>query len=619
MKRALAERARQAEALEKQLKLQQHERVAGDVVSVTNAKEFNRGGRTIQIQAPLPTDPIPPHSSINNSGNRTPSTPRLGKPGIIITEATATSSSSTSSSSTGAERNTSNHSSIEHQISVKRDTPSMAVSVDNNLLSSSPTNEDVRQRPSKMQKLQNERNISTSISHGAQSLSTNKDASNAPAVLVPVPQQSNSQVLSSRRLSLDPQLTTTSSNNNIDAHMDDIHSSNDTASSFYLKHQNRALATELKSYHYTVSELERERDSRRSHCYTILQTLQQLHCIWNTMEDRIIASNKNSKRRQHLNGDIFSDNNNNHETPSVPASTGTDDAVEWTQALLKSLTTLGHCTMVERNDNANIPLKNGIIDHNDDERNDRSPTDIDFHAMEESVVNITARANILQEWVQEIIKNASNSTSIDISATDSTNTTSNNSDSGNDNDNASSTIQQQMTELVARCTTLEGQVTELVQCRTDLLQRERRLRRNIYRMAANLITPEQLVNSAMTVPDDSTLSSNHDDIETAVQIEKKELLLLKQEHQALIDKIHSASSSTRVNSLGNEDISIDGTGTSSDHRHVSHLLTKQIDEYQSKVTILEESLVSAEKSIHEVRLHWFVFLLSLIVIVKSIF
>lgn len=55
-------------------------------------------------------------------------------------------------------------------------------------------------------------------------------------------------------------------------------------SAFYLKHQNSALASELKQLQYQFKLLEKERDSRRQHCDEANQALHALESTWTQME-----------------------------------------------------------------------------------------------------------------------------------------------------------------------------------------------------------------------------------------------------------------------------------------------------------------------------------------------
>jgi hypothetical protein len=112
-------------------------------------------------------------------------------------------------------------------------------------------------------------------------LNSSKSARSRTSTPLPIHDPSSS-LSSSRRLSLESLPPMTSTN-------EDTSSPSSQQSAFYLKHQNRALATELKSHQYFISELEQERTVRRSHCLTIFQTVQQLLHIWNTIENTLVS------------------------------------------------------------------------------------------------------------------------------------------------------------------------------------------------------------------------------------------------------------------------------------------------------------------------------------------
>ena len=130
---------------------------------------------------------------------------------------------------------------------------------------------------------------------------------------------------------------------------------------------------------------------------------------------------------------------------------------------------------------------------------DTNDSSNDYHYTEEIVANISARAKILQDWLQKILeKQRSNDNDVVM-------------DEKGDCDELSVVEQQrkEISELLTRCATLESQITELVTCRSDLIQRERRLRRNIYRMASDLLSPEQAVNSAILRPEEVKSENNN--------------------------------------------------------------------------------------------------------------
>lgn len=55
-------------------------------------------------------------------------------------------------------------------------------------------------------------------------------------------------------------------------------------SSFFLKHQNAALASELKQLTYQFNLLEKERNFRRNQCNEANQALHSLEATWTAME-----------------------------------------------------------------------------------------------------------------------------------------------------------------------------------------------------------------------------------------------------------------------------------------------------------------------------------------------
>ncbi len=608
MKRQLADRARQAEALEKQLQLEKqeleflrggHDQESNVANVVTNAKEFQIDRKSRTIQFPSSTDPIQSTADITGVssivGNHAPTTPVAGTTAgsnqNVEGTATSVSSATTSSTSSGA---------------IKRDTPSFIQdAVGNELHPSSPSiskDELQLQRPTKVPRLNDNqsRNNGSPLNHNihqteqkaglTSSSSTNVAAITAANSVGPLQAQS-----SSRRLSLDPQQLASSNEAMVNSHANHDDNASSQQSAFYLKHQNRALATELKSYQYSISELLQERTIRRSHCYRIFQNVQQLINIWNTIENTLVSTSETNLGRERVANPADTDANMKDNNESVPlgiddavASTGSDDSVEWTRALHKALKALGRCS---QNENGGSVVDESASPSMPSGNNDNSN---EYHYTEEIVANISARAKTLQDWLQNILeKQRPNDNDVVM-------------DEKSDHDE-SSVVQQQrqeISELLTRCATLESQITELVTCRSDLIQRERRLRRNIYRMASNLLSPEQVVNSAITRPEEVTYDYNneYDDIETSVQLEKQELLRLQKEHQELINATKSLQTS-RTSDQG-DSVVADGTNTYSETPQISHLLSKQIDEYQIKVAQLEESVAISNESIHQVRA-WF--------------
>lgn len=59
-------------------------------------------------------------------------------------------------------------------------------------------------------------------------------------------------------------------------------------SAFYLKHQNKALASELHQYKFMINILEREREKRRKECREIGKSVRELEGVWRGVERVIV-------------------------------------------------------------------------------------------------------------------------------------------------------------------------------------------------------------------------------------------------------------------------------------------------------------------------------------------
>jgi len=110
---------------------------------------------------------------------------------------------------------------------------------------------------------------------------------------------------------------------------------------FYLKHQNAALASELKQIQRQNKLLQDERDSRRKRCSQALEAIQQLEATWSQMESALqirhpSANIESSGGAPSSNGAQPSDKG----LSGIPPSTGTGESVEIIGALLDSLANL---------------------------------------------------------------------------------------------------------------------------------------------------------------------------------------------------------------------------------------------------------------------------------------
>lgn len=73
------------------------------------------------------------------------------------------------------------------------------------------------------------------------------------------------------------------------SHLQDVQNVEES-SAFYLKHQNKALASELYQYRYMIGLLSKERDKRREECRKISHCLRELVGVWDVLEGELCSS-----------------------------------------------------------------------------------------------------------------------------------------------------------------------------------------------------------------------------------------------------------------------------------------------------------------------------------------
>jgi hypothetical protein len=354
-----------------------------------------------------------------------------------------------------------------------------------------------------------------------------------------------------RRFSMDPPQRTLSSNDGAKCSSSSKkRTDNDNAavsaaeedanSAFYLKHQNRALATELKSLQFAVSQLEEEREARRQHCHAALQAVNELQVVWMAMEeDTIGPSSSITHATSFLSGHA------NMDTSHDPPSTGTGDSVEWTRALQNSLVTLGQPR----------PILNSH------EPQQQRPQSSNTDRMDEAVSNIAKRAKLLQEWLATLLQSGSTPVSQQ-------------QHEGQSSEQRLHNLQREMAVVTARCAELEARVLELAASRQDVVSRERRVRRNIYRMAAEMLSPEQVVNLLEQGGED-------EELEAAVQLEKQQIKSENHKAEAAIVQKQEDVSESKISA--------------------DLIFSAQLHDFHAKISDLEEALASANKHIHDVR------------------
>lgn len=173
-----------------------------------------------------------------------------------------------------------------------------------------------------------------------------------------------------------------------------------SASAFYLKHQNRALASELRSVKYQLSHLERERDYRRSQCSEALQSINSVSSMWRQLESSMGKGEPSSSLSCPSTGG---------SAEMTPPSTGLGTSAEMIGAFLHSLEKLGDASRSKVR--AEIDMgeeKKSIV--NAEDKMDVDEEDLDESQKEVSndlsqlSENFAGRVAVLQSWIWSLLK-----------------------------------------------------------------------------------------------------------------------------------------------------------------------------------------------------------------------
>jgi hypothetical protein len=256
------------------------------------------------------------------------------------------------------------------------------------------------------------------------------------------------------------------------------------ASAFYLRHQNRALGSELRSMKYSISRLERERDYRRLQCTQAVQSLNALQATWTQMEAALQCGQQPPPPSDAVPAAPAT-------SSSAPVSTGSGMSVELIGALLDSLATLGTMT----------PNKNRRrIKGDDDEEDVSSAEDADSQGGADSMDveiaekqhlddllritdNIAKRAATLQRWIWSLlqrVQGSPNAPALDLS----------------------DISQQQVIALKAKNKSLKAKLKEIARSRDEMCLSEKRVRRGLYRLAAGRVQLKEVLKAIASSDED---------------------------------------------------------------------------------------------------------------------
>lgn len=313
--------------------------------------------------------------------------------------------------------------------------------------------------------------------------------------------------------------------------LDEEDEDDSNAAAFYLRHQNRALASELRHLKCQLYRMERERSLRRDQCSKASQALHTLHATWTHME-KALRSNAIPVTSTIHPADIPSTETTTTSTtstlPNIPLSTGSGASVELVNALWSALSALGQ---EEKNKNdtrakkrtINSGDQEGVDDemdwdgqstptsvngtsssHPEDQNQSMAATDSDSEEAEASALSaaelqdlsrisdgITKRATTLQDWIFSLLQRLENAPTNPNLSTDDT------------------LVQQQQQQqqkkiayLKGKNETLKAQVKELARSRDELADSDRRVRRGLYRLAAGRIQLKEVLKAIVVADED---------------------------------------------------------------------------------------------------------------------
>jgi len=272
------------------------------------------------------------------------------------------------------------------------------------------------------------------------------------------------------------------------------------AASFYLRHQNRALASELRSVKYQLARLEREREHRRKQCLQAVQSLNTLNTMWGTVEAKL------EQQRNPKTSEIRSATNIKIPQSDDPLSTGSGRSVEWIGALINSLARIGTTTGSSKsnkggnNDDNKVKQegsKNGVS--NDDKMDVDgviSNQDVEDQKNNDDITNIAEniaeRVSVLQSWIWSLLQNLEKSKSplngglkgkiLSLPST--------------------MELQNQVSRLEAENITLQEHVKELARSRDEMVESDRRVRRGLYRLAAGRVNLKEVLKAVAIADED---------------------------------------------------------------------------------------------------------------------
>lgn len=248
-----------------------------------------------------------------------------------------------------------------------------------------------------------------------------------------------------------------------------------SASAFYLKHQNRALSSELRSVKYQLSRLERERDFRRTQCSEAVQSLNALRSVWGQLESSLGEGRGVS---------FTSDPPSNLTAETAPLSTGSGTSVEMIGAFINSLAQLGETPTSRLRGETEVDEEKKVVSKQEVESKQEKETLNDLSKITE---NIAERASLLQSWILSLLEKvekaplANGEIVLPPEAME---------------------LQDKITHVEAENASLQQRIEELARSRDEITESDRRVRRGLYRLAAGRVQLKEVLKAVASADED---------------------------------------------------------------------------------------------------------------------
>jgi len=249
---------------------------------------------------------------------------------------------------------------------------------------------------------------------------------------------------------------------------------------FYLRHQNRALASELRQYKRLIDRLEEERDHRRNKCNEARQGIELVAEAWREIEAAVATVDSDAaspQLSQHIKDEANSDVLGNG-----PGSTGAGGDVETVSSLLSAISRLAESSSLLKSEGEaelsriksatsppRIKSEEGADVCDDEKANGEEPT-ADF------ALALSRRADALRSALLKVLR----------SVLDGSAATAPTPKECGDEDSPlnAATLHRRIATLENRCGELSVRIDELIKARDDAAASEKRVRRGLYRLAS---------------------------------------------------------------------------------------------------------------------------------------